>query len=438
MTDSAAASRFVRWQVLTGAALLLGYGGYYICRSNLSVSVPALVADGATGLDRGDIGLISSAGIVAYAAGKAVTGIAGDFFGGRMLFLGGLFLSVLATLGFSVSHGLPAFAAFWVFNRFVQSAGWGGVTKTAAHWYPAGRYGAVMSLLSLSYLFGDAAGRYVLGALMTGGTGWRGIFISAAVILAVLGIGAAVVLRDSPRQLGFPEPEVSSANVFGADGAASRPASLGDLLGPYFAAPAFWLVCAMAFGMTLIREAFNTWIPAYLVDAHQLDAGLAAEYSALFPLLGGVSAIAVGLLTDRAGSGNRITLVVPAMGACALSLVVLGIATVRHDLWLSLAAICGTALFLLGPYTLLAGAVAMDMGGRKGSATAAGLIDTAGYAGGTLSGVWLGRLAETGGWPAVFTVMALISAGVALVAFLYWLEHKRRTVWRLAPTPELS
>lgn len=437
MADSTA-SRFARWQVLTGAALLFGYGGYYICRSNLSVSVPALVADGATGLDRGDIGLISSAGIVAYAAGKAVTGVAGDFFGGRALFLGGLFLSVIATLGFSVSHGLPAFVGLWVFNRFVQSAGWGGVTKTAAHWFPAGRYGVVMSLLSLSYLFGDAAGRYLLGSLMSGGMGWRGIFVASALVLAVIGACAALVLRDSPRQLGFPEPDVSPSNVFGTDGASSTPDSLRDLLGPYVQAPSFWLVCAMAFGMTLIREAFNTWIPAYLVDAHQLSAGAAAEYSALFPLLGGVSAIAVGVLTDRAGSGNRITLVVPAMAGCALSLVVLGLATVRHDLWLSLAAICGTALFLLGPYTLLAGAVAMDMGGRKGSATAAGLIDTAGYAGGTLSGLWLGRLAETGGWPAVFSVMALVSAGVALVALGYWLEHRRRTVWRLAPAPKLS
>ena len=57
--------------VVTGTALLVGYSGYYFCRSNLSVVVPALAADPAAGVDRASIGLISSAGIVAYAVGKS-------------------------------------------------------------------------------------------------------------------------------------------------------------------------------------------------------------------------------------------------------------------------------------------------------------------------------------------------------------------------------
>jgi OPA family glycerol-3-phosphate transporter-like MFS transporter len=78
----------------------------------------------------------------------------------------------------------------------------------------------------------------------------------------------------------------------------------------------------------------------------------------------------------------------------------------------------------------------MDMGGRKGSATAAGLIDTAGYAGGTLSGVAVGRLAESGGWGAVFNVMAALAAGVGMIAAGYCLEHRRRLAWRAPPQPE--
>ena len=433
MPNNATPAGFERWQWLTGAALLVGYSGYYICRSNLSVAVPGLLADGATGLDRTAIGMVSSAGVIAYAIGKSVTGVAGDFFSGRTLFLGGLFLSVAATLAFSASAGLPLFLLFWVFNRFVQSAGWGGLTKTAAHWFPARRYGTVMSLLSLSYLFGDAAGRYLLGMLIADGVGWRGVFVVAAVVLALIGATDIFILRASPTELGFPEPVVNAQNVFGSRGARSRPDSLRDLLGPYFASTSFWLVCVLSFGMTLIREAFNTWIPAYLVDAYALAPGTAAQYSALFPLIGGVSAIGIGIFTDRAGSGNRVTLIVPAMVLCALSLVALAIGTVRHDFSLSLVAIGATAFFLLGPYTLLAGAMALDLGGRKGSATAAGLIDTAGYAGGTLSGFAVGRLAETGGWPAVFNVLAAIAGGVAVAAAAYWFEHRRRTVWRVAP-----
>jgi MFS transporter, OPA family, glycerol-3-phosphate transporter len=434
---SAAESRLTRWQIVTGAALLVGYSGYYICRSNLSVVVPALVADPAAGVDRSTIGLIASAGIVAYAVGKSITGVAGDFLGGRTLFLGGLFLSVAATLAFSASAGVPLLLLCWMINRFVQSAGWGGLTKTAAHWYPARRYGTVMSLLSLSFLFGDAVGRYVLGGLLMAGMTWRGVFLSAAGVLGVIGLLDILILRGSPRDVGLPEPAVNAENIFGVGGAASTPDGLADLLKPYFVSLSFWLVCGLSFGMTLIREAFNTWIPAYLVDAHQLVQGRAARYSALFPLLGGVSAIAVGVMTDRLPGGNRVTLVVPAMALCALSLATLALGTARHDLTLSLLAISATAFCLLGPYTLLAGAIAMDMGGRKGSATAAGLIDTAGYIGGTLSGFAVGRLAETGGWASVFNVMAALAAGVAVIAVGYSVEHRRRIGWRGQPQPEL-
>jgi OPA family glycerol-3-phosphate transporter-like MFS transporter len=432
---TSAESQLIRWQVVTGAALLVGYSGYYICRSNLSVAVPALVADPAAGVDRVAIGVISSAGILAYAAGKSITGVAGDFLGGRNLFLGGLFLSVAATLAFSASAGLPLFLICWMINRFVQSAGWAGLTKTAAHWYPARRYGTVMSLLSLSFLFGDAAGRYALGGLLTNGATWRGLFVAAACVLGVIGVLVAVTLRGSPREVGLPEPAVNADNIFGESGAASAPDGLADLLKPYFASPSFWLVCGLSFGMTLIREAFNTWIPVYLSDAHHLAQGAAAQYSAIFPLLGGVSAIAVGVMTDRLRSGNRVALMVPAMALCAVSLGGLAIATSRENLPLSMLAIAATAFCLLGPYTLLAGAIAMDMGGRKGSATAAGLIDTAGYAGGTLSGIAVGGLAQSGGWAAVFNVMALLAAGVGVIAAAYCVEHRRHLAWRAEAQP---
>src|SRR5262245_435630 len=421
-----ATSALTRWQFATGAVLLVGYSGYYLCRSNLSVTMPALIADPAAAVTRETVGWIASAGIVAYAAGKSINGVVGDFLGGRTLFLAGLFLSVAATLAFSASAGAPLFMLSWVANRFVQSAGWGGLTKTATHWYPAARYGTIMSLLSLSYLFGDAVGRYALGSLIASGITWRGVFVVAAAVLAGIGIAAVPVLKDSPRDVGLPEPAVNTENVFGHTGTHSTPANFSDLLKPYFASPSFWLVCALAFGMTLIREAFNAWVPTYLVDAHGLSPGAAAQYSALFPFLGGVSCIVCGALTDRLPGGNRVIVMVPAMALCSLSLAALAIGTARSNLTRSVAAIGATALCLLGPYTLLSGAIAMDMGGRKGSATAAGLIDSAGYTGGTLSGFAVGRLADTGGWAAVFNVMAALAAGVALIAVGYWLERWRR------------
>ena len=417
--------RLARWQIVTGTALLVGYAGYYLCRSNFAVSIPALVADPAAGIDRRAIGVVTSAGVVAYAVGKMVTGVAGDFLSGRALFLGGLFLSVVATVAFSASSGFPLVLACWVANRFVQSAGWAGLAKTAVHWFPARRYGTVMSILSLSYLFGDALGRYVLGARIAAGGTWRGTFLLAAGILAAIGLVDVVLLRASPRDLGLPEPAVSTQNLFGSRGDRSAPEGLRDLLEPYARSGSFWMVCGLSCGMTLIREAFNTWTPTYLVDAHELELGAAAQYSALFPLVGGISALAVGAVTDRVGDGNRVSVIAWSMACCAIALGGLAVGTARHDLRLSLFAICATAVCLLGPYTLLSGAIALDMGGRTGSATAAGLIDAAGYVGGILSGVAVAGLVESKGWATAFGALSAVSSAVLIVAAAYLVEHRR-------------
>jgi sugar phosphate permease len=70
-----------------------------------------------------------------------------------------------------------------------------------------------------------------------------------------------------------------------------------------------------------------------------------------------------------------------------------------------------------GPYSLLAGALAIESGGKEAAATAAGIIDGVGYVAGALAGTVLGRLLDVGGYTLGFRVLAgvtLVSAGIAL------------------------
>ncbi|MCB1125927.1 MAG: hypothetical protein KDM81_05485, partial [Verrucomicrobiae bacterium] len=73
-----------------------------------------------------------------------------------------------------------------------------------------------------------------------------------------------------------------------------------------------------------------------------------------------------------------------------------------------------------GPYSLLAGVLAVEVRGRGYAATVAGLVDGTGYAAGVLSGIFFGHLLTRGGYTLGFQTMAvlmLISAVMAL--FLY-------------------
>src|SRR6476620_6586729 len=157
-------SRLFRWQVLTVALMLVGYSGYYLCRSNLSVALP-LIADelAARGLPpdvaRIRLGAIASLGVMAYAAGKFPAGALSDLLDGRRNFLAGMIGSVIFTLLFTIGGGLPLFTLAWIGNRFVQSLGWAGMVKVSSRWFSYHTYGTVMGIISISYLFGDAASR---------------------------------------------------------------------------------------------------------------------------------------------------------------------------------------------------------------------------------------------------------------------------------------
>src|SRR5262245_44305705 len=106
MSESA---RLRRYQVLTAATLLVGYAGYYVCGSGLSVATPLLLSDlGGSGIDKKAIGLVASLGVLAYAIGKIVNGVVGDVFGGRRVFLLGMALSAAATVWIGAGAGLLA------------------------------------------------------------------------------------------------------------------------------------------------------------------------------------------------------------------------------------------------------------------------------------------------------------------------------------------
>ena len=124
-----------------------------------------------------------------------------------------------------------------------------------------------------------------------------------------------------------------------------------DLLEPYLRRRAFWLVLAMSFGLTMIREALNVWIPTYLVDVHGHTSATAAQLSALFPLAGGASTLLAGSMSYRAM--NRLALVWPLLAIATAALAFLATPAAAAHSQASTVALVLAAFCLLGPYSLL-------------------------------------------------------------------------------------
>jgi OPA family glycerol-3-phosphate transporter-like MFS transporter len=397
--------------------------------------MPLLITDLARrGVDAGRaqvmLGTVASLGVLAYAIGKFPSGSIADVFGGRRNFLGGMAGSIAFTLLFAASGSLPLFTLAWMGNRLVQSLGWAGAVKITSRWFTFKTYGSVMGLISLSYLFGDAGARQFMGMLISRGMGWKGVFVTTAAVLSLLLVVCAVLLRESPAEVGQAEPPVNPANLFTQPAIAKQPAGL-QLLRPFFTSSVFWVVCALSLGTTILRETFNLWTPTYFTQVIAMPPGQAATASAVFPLLGGVSVILCGWLSDRLGRGGRASLLLGGLFLASLVLVVLGLGVMRGRTW-PVILVAAVAFLTLGPYSFLAGAVALDFGGRHGSGTASGLIDGTGYLGGVLAGDSMARIAVNYGWNKAFLTLAGIAFLSSVIAGWFLRQERKIANTRLA------
>ncbi len=415
--------RFTAWHAGTALLLALGYSGYYFCRSDLSVVLPDLIHDMARhGMTPNAaeirLGFIASVGTIAYAFGKFFSGAIADTGGGRRSFLGGMAGSILFTIVFAMSGGFPLFTMAWIGNRLFQSQGWAALVRVSSRWFSYSTYGSVMAVVSLSFLFGDAGCRWMMSELMAHGVGWRGVFFFASGALAVLMVMCALLLRESPEERGLPKPEVNPRNVYADKGAAGddERVNIGAILKPLLTNFAFWMVCVLAFGATLLRETFNLWMPTYFVQFAGFSPSVAASRSALFTLCGGISVLRGGYLSDKLGPNGRNILVVAGMSACTVCLMLMGHIPSPAGLWAPSILVGLVGFTLLGPYSYLAGAMSLDFGGEKGSATAAGIIDGFGYMAGWISGDTVARVAVAFGWRTAFVALAGVSLVTALVA----------------------
>ena len=384
---------------------------------------------------------MASVGTVAYAFGKFFSGALADTSGGRRSFLGGMAGSIFFTIVFAMSGGFPLFTLAWIGNRLFQSQGWAGLVRVSSRWFSYSTYGSVMAVVSLSFLFGDAGCRWMMSRLMANGVGWRGVFFFASGALAVLMIvnlsAAARGARGArPASAGSQSEKRLCRRRRSGDEEASGGGErvnigaigIGAILRPLLTSFPFWMVCVLAFGTTMLRETFNLWTPTYFVQFVHLVPSIAASRSALFPLCGGISVLLGGFLSDKLGPNGRNVLVVIGMTGCTVCLVLMGRLPEHAGEWAPTILVALVGFMLLGPYSYLAGAMSLDFGGRRGSATAAGIIDGFGYLAGWLSGDTVARIEVAFGWSRAFLCLAGVSLFTALVAIVLTVYQKNKKV----------
>lgn len=190
-----------RWQSMLGAerssnpwyalaAMMIGFFMIMVDSTIVAIANPTIMTDLHIGYDA--VVWVTSAYLLGYAVVLLVAGRLGDRFGPKNLYLIGLVVFTLASIG----CGLSGSAAVLITARVVQGVGAGVLTpqtlSTITRIFPAHRRGVAVSLWGATAGVASLVGPLAGGALVDG-LGWEWIFF-VNIPIGIVGLALAVWL----------------------------------------------------------------------------------------------------------------------------------------------------------------------------------------------------------------------------------------------------
>jgi sugar phosphate permease len=409
-----------RWRIF--AITWLAYAGFYLCRKNLSVTMPLLASDlGYSNLQLANVVFGYS---LLYSLGQFGFGVLADRFGSRFIVGLGLFVAVVSNLLLGFASSIALLTLLACVNGMGQSAGWPGLVKTMASWFQHRERGVVMAWWTTNYVIGGFVGTVFATFVVTSGwlaPGWtwhRGFWVPAVALAGVL-VLFVVFVRNRPADVGLPE---IAEDVLRAPAVGQGPggvASFRETGRTYLRMLGDWEVWTVALGALfskVTRYSFLFWLPMYLTQKLHYGPGEAGYTSSLFELAGFGGALLGGYVSDKFMQSRRLPVAALMMwglaGACWMhpKLAALGHVGVAVSIGL-------IGILNYGPDTLLQGAASQDVGAKWGVGTASGFVDGVSSIGQMISSYLVGYVAQRYGWDQLFYVfVALALAGGAVMA----------------------
>lgn len=399
---------FRRRRGLNWVFIGLLYTSFYMCRYNLSIANGAISKE--FGFSKANMGAIITTALLAYACGQIVNGLLADRLGGKRAML----IGAAGTVTMNGLFGLASFwGLLWLFvtirgiDGYLQAFGAPGMVKINAAWFGrrergrfAGIFGFMINLGRFGiFKLGPAllAGFVFLGLWQIPPLHWRWLFWVPAGLTTIVALVMAVVVKDTPEEIGFPSPDPQE------EGGEVR-ANFKNVLCTIGSNPVVWVV-ACAYSCTgAVRQGIDQWFPRFMNEAYHVDfqSGQFQLVGFLIPFVASIGSLISGYVSDTLFQGRR------APVAAALYFIETGIILLAAQFHTANAAVVFLVLISFtanSTHSILGTAAAMDIGGPRMAGFASGVIDSFQYFGGSLAGFFLGALLDKT-WGSYFYFMA--------------------------------
>lgn len=377
------------------------YALFYMSRYNYSAISPLLMS--AFGWTKQDLSILETT--LPFFYGLSVIFNAGivDRIGGRKAYLIGSAGVVAANIAFGAGHWLigsytphqTAFimSAVYAVNAYFQSFGSMAIIQINAQWFAPserGTFSAIFGILiRMGLLFAFSA-----VPLIAAHSSWYWGFWVPAALVALFALCDYFLVTDTPEEAGYPAiiPESGVARV--------KPTAFQLMKAVLTNRNVLIFALASIMIGFVRRSVVDSWWPLYLKEAIGVTGTSAIAQVvpwgiAVFGILGG---FALGPISDRIG---RRAPVISAgflgMAACLVLFYFVGVNSLGG--WEAVICLSLLSFFVNGAHGVIMGAAAMDLGGKHGSASAAGIFDGVQYFfAAPFTGWFVGRIVTYYGW----------------------------------------
>lgn len=418
------------------------YASYYMCRYNFRFATPFMVEE--FGFSKTQITDILSAWSIAYGTGQLVNGLLTDRIGGKAAMLIGAAGTVTLNLIFGFGSFTGTFATFaliWLLNGWFQSFGAPGMVKINAAWFNRDERGTFAGIFGFMIQMGQVAINNLAPLLLAGFTvgtwivaegEWRWLFRIPPLFTAVMAVLLAFIPKETPEQAGY--GGVVRDESAGTD--TSVRVSLKESFVTIFRHPLVWYY-AVAYACTgAVRNSSDQLAVLYFVE--QLKVDLTHKPAAVLwtmnamPLVAVLGSFTAGWVSDRFFQGHRSPV---AMTLYYFEcLVILSAALVIHagvvgptpvGMLLGCLFLVLVSLTANSTHAIVGSAAPMDIGGRKRSGFALGVIDSFQYYGSAVALPVTGRLIDAYGWGVWYPTMAAFGFVGGCAMLLVMRKQKR-------------
>ncbi|AKH62658.1 MULTISPECIES: MFS transporter family glucose-6-phosphate receptor UhpC [Photorhabdus] len=404
--------RYRYWRSRLLISMIIGYAAFYLTRKSFNFVMPVMQLE--LGLDKGDIGWITSLFYLAYGGSKFVSGVFHDRTGYRWFMGAGLVMTGVLNIIFAFCSSFPALLLIWTLNGFFQGWGWPPCARLLTHWYSCNERGFWWGCWNISI---NIVGVTIpmLSAFLATTYGWQAALMMPGIIGILLGIWLCHQLCDIPQRQSLPSVghwrqdslELQHEQL-------SPPMPMMQILrDTILINRTIWLLGLSYILVYLIRMAINDWGNLWLSETHGTNLLSANATLSLFELGGLTGALFSGWGSDLLFRGQRAPMILLFALGVFISVTALWLMPIHHYVLL---AVCffSIGFFVFGPQMLI-GLAATEYCHKQAAGTVTGYLGLYAYLGAAMAGWPLSQVVAHYGWSGMFALLTIAAAMMGLL-----------------------